>query len=100
MADEMSLKAELLELRLYIANGTPNSTLALRNIQMFIDECLPGSYTLEIIDVLKEPSRAIKDGILVTPSLVKLSPPPRVSIIGNLSDREKVLSALIPGESR
>jgi hypothetical protein len=46
MPAEMGLKAELPELKLYIANGTPNSALALRNIQMIIDEHLPGSYTM------------------------------------------------------
>jgi circadian clock protein KaiB len=85
---------ESIALRLYIASGTPNSILALQNIQSIIDDCLLNHHSLEIIDVLKEPSRAIDDGVLVTPSLVKLSPPPRISIIGNLSDRETVLHAL------
>ncbi|NPV63747.1 MAG: circadian clock protein KaiB [Methanotrichaceae archaeon] len=87
-------------LKLYVASGTPNSVLALRNLQTIIDDFLQGHHTLEIIDVFKEPSRAIADGILVTPSLVKLSPPPRISIIGNLSDREAVLVALDLGEPR
>jgi len=98
---EISIKAELVELkRLFSANGTHNLALALHNIQMLIDECFPDSCTLEEIDVLKEPSRAIEDGILVPPSHIKRSSPPKVSIVGSLSDRENVLSALAEEEHR
>ncbi len=81
-------------LRLYIAAGTPNSILAMSNLQAIVDEYLEGRNSLEIIDVLKEPMRAIADGVLATPTLVKHSPLPKASIIGNLGDKEKVLSAL------
>jgi circadian clock protein KaiB len=90
----MSSQDELISLRLYMANGTPNSVMAIRNLQAIIEECLAGRHCLEIVDVFKEPSRAIAEGVLVTPTLVKLSPPPKVSVVGNLSDAEKVLYAL------
>lgn len=95
----MSSQIESISLKLYIASGTPNSTLAVSNLQAIIDEHLADCYSLEIIDVLKEPSRAIADGVLVTPTLVKLSPPPKVSIIGNLGEKEKVLCALNLGSA-
>jgi len=88
-----------MSLRLYIAAGTPNSILAVSNLQAIVDEHLVGRHNLEVIDVLKEPSRAIADGILVTPMLVKLFPPPKVTIIGNLGDKVKVLCALDLGSA-
>ena len=85
---------EVVSLKLYIANGTPNSILALKNLKEIVSEYLDGRHSLEVIDVLKEPSRALDDSVLVTPTLIKLSPHPKVSIIGNLGDKEKVLQAL------
>ena len=85
---------EVVSLKLYIANGTPNSILALNNLKDIVAQYLDGRNSLEVIDVLKEPSRALDDGVLVTPTLIKLSPHPKVSIIGNLGDKEKVLQAL------
>ena len=90
---------EVISLRLYIASGAPNSIIAMSNLQAIVDEHLAGRHSLEIIDVLKEPSRAIADGVLATPTLVKLSPPPKVSVIGNLGDKEKVLCALDLGSA-
>jgi circadian clock protein KaiB len=90
----MTFSSEAISLKLYIANGTPNSILALSNLDEIIDEYLNGRHSLEVIDVLKKPSRALDDGVLVTPTLIKLSPPPRISIVGNLGDKEKVLHAL------
>lgn len=90
----MNSPNEATSLKLYIANGTPNSILAVKNLEGIIHEYLDGRHSLEVIDVLKEPFRAIEDGILATPTLVKLFPPPKVSIIGNLGDKEKVLKAL------
>ena len=97
--DEMNSQSEVMSLRLYIAAGTPNSILAVSNLQAIVDEHLVGRHNLEVIDVLKEPSRAIADGILVTPMLVKLFPPPKVTIIGNLGDKVKVLCALDLGSA-
>ncbi len=94
-----SSQSEVISLRLYIASGTPNSIRAMSNLQAILDEHLVGRHSLEIIDVLKEPSRAIIDGVLATPTLVKLSPLPKVSVIGNLGDKEKVLCALDLGSA-
>jgi len=79
---------------LYIANSAPNSIKAIANLEAICKEHLPGAFKLEIIDVLEFPLRALADGILVTPSLAKVSPSPAAKIIGNLSDRSNVLHAL------
>jgi circadian clock protein KaiB len=85
-------------MRLYIADAAPNSVKAIANLEAICKEHLPDGFKLEIIDVLKFPLRALADGILVTPHLAKLSPSPAATVIGNLSDRPTVLTALGIGE--
>lgn len=81
-------------MRLYIANNAPNSVKAIANLEAICKKHLQDGFKLEIIDVLEFPLRALADGILVTPSLAKLSPSPAAKIVGNLSDRSNVLHAL------
>jgi circadian clock protein KaiB len=81
-------------MRLYIANSAPNSVRAVANLAAICKEHLGDNFELEIVDVLEYPQRALADGILVTPSLAKLSPLPSASIVGNLSDKGSVLQAL------
>ena len=81
-------------LRLYIAGGAPNSLQAIANLEAICQEYLKDVYKLEVIDVLEHPRRAMVEGVLVTPSLTKLSPLPAANVVGNLSDKTKVLLAL------
>jgi circadian clock protein KaiB len=81
-------------MRLYIANNAPNSVRAVANLEAICKEHLKDHFKLEIIDVLEYPLRALADGILVTPSLAKVSPAPAAKVIGNLSDKGSVLHAL------
>jgi circadian clock protein KaiB len=80
--------------RLFLAGGAPNSVRALANLYAICHKHFPDSHRIEVIDVLQEPLRALGATILVTPTLVKLSPMPEIQIIGNLSDEEEVLRAL------
>ena len=80
--------------RLYIAGDAPNSVRALENLYAICRKHFPESHRIEVIDVLKEPMRALAEAILVTPTVVKVSPAPELQIIGNLSDEEEVLRAL------
>ncbi len=80
--------------RLYITHRAPNSMRALRNLQTICRDYFDGGYELEIIDTEKEPGRALRDGIVVTPTLVKLSPEPKWSIVGDLSDEARVLASM------
>jgi circadian clock protein KaiB len=79
---------------LYIADSGPNSLRAVANLEAICKEHLQDNFRLEIIDVLEYPLRALADGIVVTPSLAKLSPLPAATVVGNLSDRSGVLRAL------
>ena len=81
-------------LRLYIVGGAPNSIQALANLEAICREHLPRGHRLEVVDVLEHPQRAMAAGVLVTPSLSKLSPLPAANVVGNLSDKDKVLLAL------
>jgi circadian clock protein KaiB len=79
---------------LYITDSGPNSLRAVANLEAICKEHLQDNFRLEIIDVLEYPLRALSDGIVVTPSLAKLSPLPAARVVGNLSDRSGVLRAL------
>lgn len=81
-------------MRLYIANNAPNSMQAVANLEAICREHLKDAFKLEIIDVLAYPHRALADGVLVTPSLTKVSPSPITRVVGNLSDKARVLRAL------
>lgn len=83
-----------LRLRLYVAGTAPNSLRALANARAICDEHFASCHELEIVDLLEFPLRALADGIVVTPTLLKLSPPPQQRLIGNLSDTPRVLAAL------
>jgi circadian clock protein KaiB len=80
--------------RLYLAGGAPNSVRAFANLYAICRKHFPGSHRIEVIDVLKEPLRALAEAVLVTPTVVKLSPLPVQQIIGDLSEEEEVLQAL------
>jgi len=82
------------QLRLYVIGQTPNSMRALENLKRICEEDLVGQYDLKVIDVLKEPHLAEKDKIIATPTLVKDLPAPLRKVIGDLSDRDKVLLGL------
>jgi circadian clock protein KaiB len=81
-------------LRLYIVGGAPNSVQAIANLEAICQEHLKGGHRLEVIDILEHPTRALAEGVLVTPSLAKLFPLPAANVVGNLSDKSKVLLAL------
>jgi circadian clock protein KaiB len=80
--------------RLYVVGRAPNSVQAINNLREICQTYLDGHYQIELIDIFEEPLRAVEDGILATPTLVRVSPQPEVKIVGNLSERKKVLAML------
>lgn len=82
------------KLRLYITGRTPQSQRAIENLRDICESELEGLYEIEVIDVLEHPALAENEKILATPTLVKRLPEPVRKIIGDLSDREKVLLGL------
>ena len=87
-------------LRLFVAGDRPQSLEAKKNIEQICAAHLQGRYELTVFDVCNDFITALDHGVLLTPTLLLLSPLPSVTIIGNLSDTQKVLSALRLAESK
>ena len=81
-------------LRLYTAGQSPKSLAALNNLKRICDEHLAGRYSIEVIDLLKNPRLAKDDEIVAIPTLVRKSPEPLRRIIGDLSDVDRALVGL------
>ncbi|CAN5670220.1 hypothetical protein BH09VER1_BH09VER1_01700 [soil metagenome] len=80
--------------RIYVAGDGPHSAQALANLRTICADYLPERHEVEVVDVLREPQRALADGVMLTPLLVKLSPAPMRRIVGTLSQREFALQTL------
>jgi circadian clock protein KaiB len=81
-------------LRLYVTGMRPRSTRALANVKEICEEHLKGRYHLQVIDIYQQPALAKGEQIIAVPTLIKKLPLPLRRIIGDLSDRERVLLGL------
>jgi circadian clock protein KaiB len=81
-------------LRLYVAGENITSAMAIKNLTLICEEQLAGEYRIEVIDLAKQPRLARDNQILAVPTLVRKLPLPVRSIIGDLSDTERVLVGL------
>ncbi|MEJ8840060.1 circadian clock KaiB family protein [Ramlibacter sp. AN1133] len=82
------------QLRLYVAGRTAKSEAALANLKLICEHHLAGRYSIEVIDLLVNPKLAAGDQILAVPTLVRKFPTPIRKIIGDLSNKERVLVGL------
>jgi circadian clock protein KaiB len=80
--------------RLYVAGDTENSAQAFSNLTALCGKYLANRHDIELVDVFREPDRALADRIYMTPTLVKLSPAPVRRIVGTLGQTQSVLQAL------
>ncbi|MDZ7742853.1 MAG: circadian clock protein KaiB [Bacteroidota bacterium] len=81
-------------LRLYVAGQTPKAITAFTNLKRICEEQLNGKYSIEVIDLLKNPQLANEYQIVALPTLIRKLPVPVRKIIGDLSDTERVLIGL------
>jgi circadian clock protein KaiB len=81
-------------LRLYVAGQTPKAILAFTNLKRICEEQLNGKYSIEVVDLLKNPHLANEFQIVALPTLIRKLPVPVRKIIGDLSDTERVLIGL------
>jgi circadian clock protein KaiB len=81
-------------LRLYVAGQSPKALTAFANLKNICENQLDGKYSIEVIDLLKNPQLGNEDQILALPTLVRKLPVPVRKIIGDLSDTERVLVGL------
>lgn len=79
---------------LFIAGMSVKSGHAIENLRRICDQYFQGNYELEIIDISRDKEQAFTHQIVAVPTLIKISPEPKRVIIGDLSDREKVLRIL------
>jgi circadian clock protein KaiB len=89
-----SPKAEYYRLVLFVSGSTPRSLRAIQNIKTLCEEKLKGRYNIEVIDAYKHADDLKPEQILVTPTLIKKLPLPIRRIVGDLSDRDRVLKGL------
>jgi circadian clock protein KaiB len=81
-------------LRLYVTGMTPRSQKAIENIKEISEEHLAGRYDLEVIDIFQQPERAQEAQVVATPTLIKQLPLPLRKLIGDMSDKDRVLIGL------
>jgi len=84
----------MFKFRLYLAGDALNSAQALANLSAFCREHLPDRHEIEVVDVFREPKRALADSIFMTPTVIVLAPPPVRRIVGTLSHTLTMLLAL------
>jgi circadian clock protein KaiB len=87
-------RAKLWQLRLYVTDQTPKSVAAFSNLKRVCEDHLKGRYRITVIDLLDQPQLAKGDQILAVPTVVRRLPKPVRTIIGNLSDIDRVLVGL------
>jgi circadian clock protein KaiB len=87
-------KLPFFKFRLYVAGAGPHSTLAIVNLNAICAEHLRDRHEIEVVDVLQHQRRALAEGVMMTPLLVRVSPEPVIKILGALSLVEPVLQAL------
>lgn len=95
-ADSLESSAEdtITLFRLYVADQTIASEQAVANLSSICERHIAGRYEVETIDILQQPLRAMSEGVLITPTLLRLAPLPVRRIVGDLSDTRAVLYAL------
>ena len=94
MDSKSTPKKGMLVLRLFVAGMTQRSMEAIENVRNLCDEYIKEKFTLEIIDLYKHPEAAAEHQIIFSPSLVKINPLPKKTMIGNFTDLEKVFKSL------
>jgi circadian clock protein KaiB len=93
-ASKRVIPREGIVLRLYVAGNGPNSVAARDNLRTVLARHPGEAIHLEIVDVVEDPDRGLGDGVVVTPMLHKVSPPPARRIVGNLRDEAVLLAVL------
>lgn len=82
------------ELRLYVAGSSSISTKAINNLRAILEEHLKGRYNLEIVDIYQQPLLLETENLTAVPALVKKEPLPKRLLIGDMSDKTRVLRGL------
>lgn len=84
----------MFKFQLYVAGDTQNSAEAIANLGAICRAYLPDQHQIEVVDVFREPKRALKDAVFMTPMLVRREPFPVKKIVGTLSQTQTVMQTL------
>jgi circadian clock protein KaiB len=79
---------------LFVAGASGMSVQAIHDVRWLCETYLTGNYSLEVVDVHRDPARMLSHQVLAAPTLIKCSPPPTRRLVGDLSDTRHVLAAL------
>lgn len=90
---------ETIVFQLFVAGEETHSKMAMNNLRAICDSHLKDRCTIEIVDVYESFDIALENRIFLTPALIRVSPGPRITIFGNLSDMSEVLKALQFGDN-
>ncbi|KPA10373.1 KaiB domain protein [Candidatus Magnetomorum sp. HK-1] len=80
--------------KLFVSSKTPSSLLTGDQLKKIFERYLSSPYQLEIIDIVSRPETAFQYAVVAVPMLILVSPEPKVTIIGNMDDTEKLFAAL------
>ena len=83
-----------MSLRLFVTGDSPDSAIAIANLRALFPNGDGAHVEIEIVDVQQQPARGARDGIIVTPTLLKVSPAPACRVLGNLTNREALRQLL------
>ena len=81
--------------KLFVSTNSILATKSIINIKSFLEQYLKGRYELEIIDIFQNPEILIKEEIITVPLLIKESPLPKIRIVGEMTDTEKIKRELL-----
>jgi circadian clock protein KaiB len=79
--------------RLYVTGDTMLSQEAEANLRALCKKLLASNYEIDVVDILESPDAAEDEYIIATPTVLRLAPPPRLRVIGDLSDQERAAHA-------
>jgi len=81
-------------LRLYIIGSSPKSQRAVESVKKICEEYLKGRYELEVIDIYQKKTLGKYEQIIAVPTLIKKLPLPLRRLIGDMSDKDRILLGL------
>jgi circadian clock protein KaiB len=80
--------------KLFLAGQTPRAEKTLQMVRAIFDDALKDQYDLSILDVMQNPGAAEDENVFATPTLIKIRPEPAKRIMGDMSNKERVLIPL------
>ena len=82
------------EFKLYVYGRTGTSIMAERNLREVIEDAGESECSLEVVDILENPEKSLEDNVIATPTVVRTIPPPKVKLIGDMSDAKSLKDLL------